>query len=137
MRPFQKSSLNPAHMPTIAVVDDDTRVLESLEQLLESAKYKVRLFASADDFLCANCLTEFDCLISDVSMPGTDGFDLIRRIKQMRPELPVLLISGGHNRIVDAEAEGDTHQVIFKKPFDGCALIIAIEEAIKANRSFN
>ena len=123
---FEMSSLNPALMPTIAVVDDDTRVLESLEQLLESAKYKVRLFASADDFLRANCLPEVDCLISDISMPGTNGFSLIRRVEEMHPDRPVILISGGDKRIASAHATTAKAQIVLKKPFDMCALIFAV-----------
>jgi FixJ family two-component response regulator len=57
-----------------AAVDDDPSILRSLAYLLESADYSVRLFTSAAEFMDSDCLHEIDCLISDVDMPGTDGF---------------------------------------------------------------
>ena len=60
----------------IAVVDDDRRILESLEMLLASADYDVRLFSSATALLESGGLREIDCLISDVGMPVMDGFEL-------------------------------------------------------------
>ena len=78
----------------IAVVDDDQRILESLEILLESADYDVRPFPSATALLESGGLREIDCLISDVGMPVMDGFELARAIQAARPGLPVILITG-------------------------------------------
>ena len=72
----------------IAVVDDDYRILESLESLLESAGHSVYLFLSAEAFLEADILANVDCLISDIGMPGMDGFKLLRLIRVGRPTLP-------------------------------------------------
>lgn len=60
----------------IAAVDDDQRILTSLELLLESADYDVRLFSSATALLESGGLREIDCLILD--MPVMDGFELVR-----------------------------------------------------------
>ena len=65
---------------TIAVVDDDYRILESLESLLESAGHSVRLSPSGRPFWNPGVLSEIDCLISDISMPGMDGFGLLKII---------------------------------------------------------
>jgi len=78
--------------PVVAVVDDDSRVLESLEDMLESAGYRVRLFASAKQFL-DTAMAEVDCVISDIGMPGADGFELQQIIRNSRPTLPVILTS--------------------------------------------
>ena len=78
----------------VAVVDDDPRILESLEDLLESAGHAVRLFTSATALL-ENCgFAEIDCLISDISMPGVDGSELEGLAHAARPELSVILITG-------------------------------------------
>src|SRR5688572_17021831 len=81
----------------IAVVDDDTRLLESLRELLESAGYSVRSFRTAQSLLDDKAaLAEMDCLIADIGMPAIDGFELEKLVKQARPELPVILITGRH-----------------------------------------
>jgi FixJ family two-component response regulator len=59
---------------TIAVVDDDQGILDSLESLLESADFAVRLFSSATALLENGCRAEVDCLISDIGMPVMDGY---------------------------------------------------------------
>ena len=70
----------------VAVVDDDPSILRSLECLLESADYRVRLFASGDELVNDSCLAEMDCLVSDIDMPGMDGFELLKEVF-MRPGL--------------------------------------------------
>jgi FixJ family two-component response regulator len=115
---------------TIAVVDDDPRLLESLSELLESAGYSVRSCRTAQSLLEDKAvLAEIDCLIADIGMPVIDGFELEKLVKQARPELPVILITGRHE-IADqprAIAQGNR---FFRKPFDGQALLAAIGEAL-------
>ena len=65
----------------IAVVDDDPRVLESLENLFESAGHAVRTFSSAKVLIDAG-LSDTDCLITDIGMPGMDGFELMRELRR-------------------------------------------------------
>jgi FixJ family two-component response regulator len=60
----------------VAVVDDDQRLLESFESLLESVGYIVRLFSSAETFLESGILREVNCVISDIGMPEMSGFEL-------------------------------------------------------------
>lgn len=115
---------------TIAVVDDDTRLLESLRELLESAGYAVLSFKSAQLLLeDKTALEEIDCLVADIGMPVIDGFELEKLVKQARPELPVILITGRHE-IADqrrAIAQGNR---FFRKPFDVQVLLAAIGEAL-------
>src|SRR6185437_8880851 len=77
----------------ISVVDDDPRLLESLQDLLESAGYEVRAYSSAKALIDAG-LSHTDCLITDIGMPGVDGFELHKAVKKARPDLPVFLITG-------------------------------------------
>ena len=111
----------------VAVVDDDQRLLESLEDLLESAGHAVRLFSSAQTLLDSNAVPEIDCLITDIGMPGMDGFELQRLMRQRRPGLPVILITGRHEI---AELPQAKHNRFFRKPFDGRALLAAIGDAL-------
>jgi len=114
----------------VAVVDDDHRVLESLRSLLEAAGHGVRAFPSASDFLQHEEMPLVGCVISDVGMPVTDGFELRRLVKARRPDLPVILISGrvdfDHLRGLE---NGSTR--FFMKPFNGQELLASVAAALE------
>ena len=114
---------------TIGVVDDDRRILESLQDLLESADYGVRLFASAGELLDSPHLAEIDCLISDIDMPVMDGFQLLRVMHATRPELPIILITG-HPELLQLPSADPGRFRLLKKPFDGQELLSALSEAL-------
>lgn len=113
--------------PVVAVVDDDPRVLESLEELLESGGYAARSFSSAESLLTSG-LSGVDVLITDIGIPGTDGFELRDLVKKAHPELPVFLITGRHEIAEQGRAQGISG--FFRKPFDGRVLLAAIGEAL-------
>ena len=115
----------------IAVVDDDQGILRSLENLLESADYSVRLFASAAALIDSGCLAEIDCLISDIDMPAMDGLELLRVARSARPELPVLLITGYPEVLIRLPAIDSRHYRLFRKPFNGQELLTAISDALQ------
>lgn len=117
--------------PAIAVVDDDPRVTESLEELLESAGYAVCCFPSAEAFLACDP-TEVDVLITDVGLPDVDGLQLRNIVMRRCPGLSVFLITGRHEIADQMRAKGITG--FFRKPFDGTALLSAIGEAIGAKK---
>jgi FixJ family two-component response regulator len=117
----------PNAKSVVAIVDDDRRLLESLEDLLESAGHAVRAFSSAHSLLNSNALPEIDCLITDIGMPGMDGFELQRLMSERRPGLPVILITGRHEI---AELPQAKHNRFFRKPFDVQALLAAIGDAL-------
>jgi FixJ family two-component response regulator len=118
----------------VAVVDDDQGILQSLEYLLESADYRVRLFASAAALLESGCLAQIDCLISDVDMPGVDGFELVRLVRAARPQLPIIVITGYPDRLTRLPALGESNPRLFTKPFQGHELLAAVSEALPAFR---
>ena len=113
--------------PVVAVVDDDPRLLESLEDMLESAGYAALTFPSAASLL-ASGMADLDLLITDIGMPGMNGFDLRDLVKKTRPEMPVFLITGRHEIADQDRAQGVDG--FFRKPFDGPALLAAVDEAL-------
>jgi FixJ family two-component response regulator len=116
----------------VAVVDDDPRLLESMEDLLESASYAVRSFSSAASLL-ASGLAGVDVLITDIGMPGMDGFELRNVVKGLRPDLPVFLITGRHELAVQARALSPNE--VFRKPFDSQALLASIADALRDRKA--
>lgn len=123
--------MKPMRQRVVAVVDDDIRVLESLEDLLESAGHTVHLFRSAQALLEDEAFGKIDCLISDIGMPVLDGFDLERLARAARPELPVILITGRLELIKGRQmtARGENRTFLLK-PFSERALLGAIDEAL-------
>ena len=119
----------------VAVVDDDQGILRSLEYLLESADYGVRLFTSATDLLASGCLSVVDCLISDIDMPGMDGFELLRLVHASRPGLPAILITGYPDTLKRVPFLGDTQPRLFTKPFKGPELLAAVGDAVRRSRA--
>jgi FixJ family two-component response regulator len=115
----------------VGVVEDDQRILESLEMLLESAGHVVRLFTSAMALLESSSLAEIDCLISDIGLPEMDGFELLRVVHAARPELPVILITGHPEMLNRLPPAGAGEYRLFKKPFDGQELISAVSNALQ------
>src|SRR5262245_19914405 len=103
-------------------------ILESLKELLESAGYDVRLHATASSLLASD-VASIDCLITDIGMPVVDGFELRRRAKQLRPDLPVFLISG--RRDLTESRPAAELEPVFHKPFDGPTLLAAIAKAVR------
>jgi FixJ family two-component response regulator len=112
----------------VAVVDDDPRLLESMENLLESAGYVARSFSSAGSLL-ASGLSGVDLLITDIGMPGTNGFELRDLVKKARPGLPVFLITGRHEIADQERIQGS--RGFFRKPFDAQVLLSAVGDALR------
>lgn len=116
----------------VAIVDDDPRVVESLENLLESAGYVARSFSSAESLL-ANGLSGVDLLITDIEMPSTNGFELRDLVKKARPDLPVFLITGRHEIADQDRAQGISG--FFRKPFDAKVLLAAVGDLLSNRES--
>ncbi|MGX5850042.1 response regulator [Mesorhizobium sp. PL10] len=116
------------HKLVVAVVDDDPRLLESMEELLESAGYVARSFSSARQLLISG-LSGLDVLITDIGMPGMDGFELRDLVRRARPELPVFLITGRHEIADQDRAQGISG--FFRKPFDAHALLAIVGETLR------
>src|SRR5262249_52986852 len=117
----------PKLKPVIAIVDDDPRVLESIEELLESAGHAARTFLSAEALLKSQALAEIDCLITDIGMPGLGGFELRRLMSERCPGVVVILITGRHEI---AELPQAKHTLLLRKPFNGRTLLAAIGDAL-------
>lgn len=111
-------------------VDDDFRVRESIESLVESAGFATMVFSSAEEFLQSGKPAEATCLITDVRMPGMDGIELQRRVRLERPELPIIFITAHYDDEIRRRALGGGAIAFLYKPFDGEDLLRAIDRAL-------
>lgn len=86
--------MQDGHRHFVAVVDDDDAVRDSLRFLLESAGYDVLTFGSAGEFLAQADFAALHCMLVDQHMPQATGLELVAKIRETRPDLPVALMTG-------------------------------------------
>lgn len=110
-------------MAVVAVVDDDLRVRDSVQSVLESAGHEAVTFDSAATFLESGALSRAECVIVDVRLPGIDGIELHRRIRRDPRQLPVILITAHEGDDVRRRARRDGVAAFLMKPFDGAELL--------------
>jgi DNA-binding NtrC family response regulator len=88
----------------ILVADDDAAIRTVLNQALSRAGYEVRLTSNAATLWRWVSQGEGDLVITDVVMPDENAFDLLPRIKKMRPELPIIIMSAQNTFITAVRA---------------------------------
>jgi RNA polymerase sigma factor (sigma-70 family) len=119
----------------IAVIDDNEAVLDSLRLYFTRQSIETSCFESAKAFLAAlEDGRDFDCVVSDVRMPGMSGLDLVQRLKADGVGAPLILITG-HGDIDMAVAAIKVGAFDFiEKPFDEARLLASIRNAIEKNQ---
>jgi FixJ family two-component response regulator len=108
---------------TIAVIDDDLRVLESLVNLLASFGYIAESFKSAEQFLTSGGLSRTSCIITDVEMRQMSGLSLLQYLKNGNCTAPVIIITGKPSVRSEAFYLESGAVGFFRKPVDGDALV--------------
>jgi two-component system response regulator FixJ len=114
----------------VHVVDDDDAVRESLNFLLGSAGFSVRLYDSAKPILEALDNISSGCILTDIRMPGIDGLELLRRLKESGRSLPLIVMTGHGDVPLAVEAMKLGAHDFVEKPFDDEALIGALRSAL-------
>lgn len=118
----------PAAARLIAVVDDDYRVLESLDDLLQASGYRTLLHTSAEGLLESAALPSVDALISDIGLPGMSGIELLRTVRQsLALPLPAILITGRSEPYLEQHANALGVLRFFTKPFDTKELLDSLD----------
>jgi len=108
---------------TIAVIDDDPRVLESLLNFLNSCGYKAESYLSAEQFLGSGGLSRCMCVIADIEMPQMSGLGLLQHVKSSNCAVPVVIITGKPSANSEAFYLDRGAIGFFRKPVDCDALV--------------
>jgi two-component system, LuxR family, response regulator FixJ len=116
----------------VYVVDDDAAVRDSVSLLLDARGLTVQTFASAGEFLDAATALAPGCVVTDLRMPEIDGLELLRRVRERHPVLPVVVMTahGEVPRAVQALKLGAVDFI--EKPFPVEALLNAVLPALEA-----
>jgi two-component system response regulator FixJ len=121
---------------TVHVIDDDQAMRDSLDFLLGVQGYNVAVYSSAAEFLAAlPGLPAQDCVLSDISMPGMSGIELVRQLKERGAKLPVILMTGHADVPMAVEAMKAGVSDFIEKPFAQEVLLDAINTALTRGAS--
>src|SRR4249919_3201516 len=115
---------------TVHVIDDDEAARHSLAFLLRSAKIDVKTYESAVAFLDVASNVKTGCVITDVRMPEISGIDLLRRLRELKIGVPVIIITGHGDVPLAVEAMKIGAADFLEKPFDEEALMAAVRSAL-------
>ena len=114
----------------LAVIDDDESFREALVESLSSLGYKADGFISAEDYILAISGKSFDCIVSDVHMPGMSGLDLLKSLAARGSTTPVVLITARSDPNLEAKVAAAGAGCLLRKPFEINELIRCIDEAV-------
>jgi len=116
--------------PVISIVDDDESVRQALKSLIDSVGFRAEVFRSGEEFLNSPIVSQTDCLITDVRMPGMSGLELQQQLIAAGASIPIVFISAHEDR--EARARGLRAGAIdfLQKPFSEDSLLGAISASL-------
>jgi FixJ family two-component response regulator len=117
----------------ISVVDDDESVRESLPDLLREFGFTARAFSSAEEFLSSDCISQTQCLILDITMPGMSGPDLQQELAHRQQKIPIIFITATSSAEVRLRLLRQGAVECLFKPFADSALLDALNAALSKN----
>lgn len=117
-------------VPVIAIVDDDEAMRDALCELVQVMGFSTEAFDCAAAFLANHAPGRFDCLITDVRMPGMDGIDLQRRLRAFGSAMPVVMITSAPDPAGRARALQGGACAYLAKPVDDDALLDHLRSAL-------
>jgi DNA-binding NtrC family response regulator len=114
---------------SVLLVDDEEQFLDALSQRLEARGLKVDTVTSGEDAVKQVEDRNFDAIIVDLAMPGIDGIETLKRIKEKRPDLEIIMLTGHATVKSGIEAMKLGAEDFLEKPVDLNDLLAKIGEA--------
>jgi FixJ family two-component response regulator len=127
--------LTPVDAPTVFIVDDDTEVRASIQDLLESWGLRSESFETAEEFLRRKPPEEPSCLVLDVQLPGLNGLDFQRRLADVGVQIPIIFITGHGDIPMSVKAMKSGAVEFLTKPFKEQDLLEAIRQGLDRDRA--
>lgn len=118
----------------VHVIDDDDAVLRSLEFLLRAHRIPVRTYEGGREFLDVSG-SATGCVLSDVRMPGIDGIELLRRLRERGSSLPFLVMTGHADIAMAVEAMKAGAMDFIEKPFGDDAILTMVRRGIQQHET--
>ena len=117
-------------MSRILVIDDERSIRNTLKDILEFEKYQVEV--AEDGFKALELIrsADFDVILCDIKMPGMDGIEVLQKIEEIKPDIPVVMISGHGNIDTAVESIKKGAFDFIEKPLDLNRLLITLRNAM-------
>ena len=120
--------------PAVGVIDGDDGVRRSLESLLKTLDVSVVTFSSAEEFLEYIDRRPFDCLVTEVELPGMSGIELQCRLRERAIRLPVIVIATEADVAMAVRAMRPGALDFIEKPFVERAVLARVRQALASGR---
>jgi len=117
-------------MAKVLIVDDDRSIRKTLRNILEYEKYEVEESTDGLDCLARIKQEDFDLIVLDIKMPRMDGMEALERIQALKPDIPVVMISGHGTIDTAVEAVKNGAFDFIQKPPDLNRLLITLRNAL-------
>jgi putative two-component system response regulator len=132
MKQQESMTVKSISKATILIVDDEESVRTMLKRMLEREGYACETAEDAEKAILNLLSHKIDLVISDVRMPGKSGIQLMEEIKQNRPEIATLIMTGlGDKQIADAAISAGSSGYLYK-PFQKIQVLASVSHALKA-----
>ena len=127
---------SPANGEHILYVDDDESIVFLMKRLLERKGFRVSGFTRQEDALAAMRAApgQFSLAVTDYNMPGMSGLEVARALRQIRADLPIVMVSGYITDEMRAQAPAAGVCELVFKPGTVGALCDAVEHQVQAQR---
>jgi len=122
---------------TIAIIDDDNGIRQSLKRMLITAGFRVQLFASAEEFLAVAGDSPAGCAVVDLDLGSMSGLELACHPDMVAAKIPVIFISGNASETARASAMAIGGAEFLRKPFMPIDLLGAIFRATQESRNIS
>src|SRR5258707_2901867 len=125
----------PPESAVVHVIDDDEAVRDSLAFLLRAEEIEVQTYESGMAFRAGAAELRAGCIVTDVRMPEISGIELLRKLKELKVFLPVIVITGHGDVPLAVEAMKFGAADFLEKPFDDDILLVAVRAALNRQDS--
>jgi DNA-binding response OmpR family regulator len=116
---------------TILVVDDEEELAQNLADLLEFEGYTTQVCSSGEQALEKVVVHPPDLVLLDIQLPGIDGLETLRRLKEAHPTIPVLMVSASSKRGTMEQVKKFGADGLILKPYDQDELLALIERTLR------
>jgi two-component system nitrogen regulation response regulator NtrX len=117
-------------MSGILIIDDEKSIRNTLKEILEYEKFEVVEAAEGSEALKLVEENDFEAILCDIKMPRMDGIEVLEKILQMKPDIPVIMISGHGNIDNAVEAIKKGAFDFISKPLDLNRLLVTLRNAL-------
>jgi two-component system, LuxR family, response regulator FixJ len=117
---------------TVAVIDDDEAVRDSLQALLEANGYVVSAYGTAESFLGSYREGQAGCALVDLQMPGMDGLALLSKLQEMKAMVPVVMVTGHGDVPLAVKAIKAGAVDFIEKPYPNQLILETVRRALQA-----